>query len=85
MPLFDFSHWKKHLPNPETITDFELNNSDSFVFKGDNLPVMKAIRNVFNQKIKLIYIDPPYNTGNNKFQYDDNLASEHWLTFMEDR
>ena len=85
LPLFDFSHWKKHLPNSETMTDFELNNSDSFVFKGDNLPVMKAIRNVFNQKIKLIYIDPPYNTGNNKFQYDDNLASEHWLTFMEER
>lgn len=35
--------------------------------------------------IKLIYIDPPYNTGNDSFQYNDRFNHASWLTFMKNR
>jgi adenine specific DNA methylase Mod len=36
-------------------------------------------------KVKLIYIDPPYNTGNDSFNYNDNFNHATWLTFMKNR
>src|SRR5437868_15283947 len=46
---------------------------DNFIIKGDNLVVLRSIRHVFAEQAKLIYIDPPYNTGNGKFNYLDNF------------
>lgn len=56
----------------------------NYLFKGDNLEVMKKILPKFKGKVKTIYIDPPYNTGK-KFNYNDNISSEDWLIFMEER
>ena len=39
----------------------------------------------FTGKIKLIYIDPPFNTGNDTFSYNDNFNHSTWLVFMKDR
>jgi adenine-specific DNA-methyltransferase len=39
----------------------------------------------FAGKVKLIYIDPPYNTGNDSFNYNDNFNHSTWLTFMKNR
>ncbi|MCZ9879583.1 DNA methyltransferase [Brachyspira hyodysenteriae] len=39
----------------------------------------------FAGKIKLIYIDPPYNTGTDTFSYNDNFNHSAWLVFMKDR
>ncbi|MCF6208802.1 MAG: hypothetical protein L3J61_05405, partial [Ghiorsea sp.] len=39
----------------------------------------------FEEKVKLIYIDPPYNTGNDSFQYNDSFNHSTWLTFMKNR
>ena len=39
----------------------------------------------FQGKVKLIYIDPPYNTGNDGFKYNDNFNHSTWLTFMKNR
>lgn len=36
-------------------------------------------------KVKLIYIDPPYNTENDEFSYNDNFKRSTWLTFMKNR
>jgi len=40
-----------------------LNNNNNFIIKGDNLAVLHSVKDVFAGKVKLIYIDPPYNTG----------------------
>ena len=47
-------------------------NSQNFLIKGDNLEALKLLKNAYEKKIKMIYIDPPYNTGNNDFVYKDD-------------
>ncbi len=66
-------------------TDINGNIKDNLVIKGDNLFVLHCLKNRFEGKIKLIYIDPPYNTGNNSFKYKDNFDHSNWLTFMKNR
>ena len=61
------------------------NADDNLIIKGDNLIVLHSIKDVYREKVKLIYIDPPYNTGNDRFNYDDNLDHSAWLTFMKER
>ena len=59
-----------------------LNNKLIF---GDNLLALKAIENEYFGKIKCIYIDPPYNTGNAFEYYDDGLENSIWLSLIRDR
>lgn len=47
-------------------------NSENILIKGDNLEVLKHLVNAYYEKIKMIYIDPPYNTGNDGFVYQDD-------------
>ena len=51
----------------------ENNDSDNILIKGDNLEVLKHLVNGYREKIKMIYIDPPYNTGSDGFVYQDNF------------
>lgn len=48
-------------------------NSDNVYIQGDNLEVLKHLKNTYSSKIKLIYIDPPYNTGSDGFVYNDSF------------
>jgi len=50
----------------------ENKNSENLLIKGDNLEVLKHLSNAYYEKIKMIYIDPPYNTGKDDFVYQDN-------------
>jgi adenine-specific DNA-methyltransferase len=50
----------------------ENRNSENLLIKGDNLEVLKHLVNAYYEKIKMIYIDPPYNTGNDGFVYQDD-------------
>ena len=47
-------------------------NSENLLIKGDNLEVLKHLSNAYYEKIKMIYIDPPYNTGTDGFVYQDD-------------
>jgi adenine-specific DNA-methyltransferase len=47
-------------------------NSQNLLIKGDNLEVLKHLSNAYYEKIKMIYIDPPYNTGSDGFVYQDD-------------
>lgn len=47
-------------------------NSENLLIKGDNLEVLKHLSNAYYEKIKMIYIDPPYNTGSDGFVYEDD-------------
>jgi len=50
----------------------ENKNSENLLIKGDNLEVLKHLSNAYYEKIKMIYIDPPYNTGSDGFVYQDD-------------
>lgn len=63
----------------------ELFPSDNLVIQGDNLPVLASLLPVYAGKVKLIYIDPPYNTGSDAFGYNDRFSRSTWLTFMKNR
>lgn len=51
---------------------FENSKSNNLLIKGDNLEVLKHLNNAYHEEIKMIYIDPPYNTGGDGFVYQDN-------------
>lgn len=61
--------------------------SDNLVVKGNNLIALHSLKKEFLGKIKLIYIDPPYNTGGDKniFSYNNTFNHSSWLTFMKNR
>lgn len=85
-----FSNFKKIDQNWEndfsTFTrDQKWNIKDNLIIKGDNLFVLHSLKSNFAWKIKLIYIDPPYNTKNNNFLYEDNFNRSTWLIFMKNR
>lgn len=57
-------------PCKEESVDFD--NTENLYIEGDNLDVLKLLQETYLGKIKMIYIDPPYNTGGDTFVYDDN-------------
>lgn len=59
--------------------------TDNLVIKGNNLLALTSLLESYREKIKLIYIDPPYNTGNDTFRYNDKFNHSTWLTFMKNR
>ena len=63
----------------------ELCPDDNLIIKGNNLLALYSLRQRFRGKVKLIYIDPPYNTGNDSFGYNDSFNHSTWLTFMKNR
>lgn len=60
-------------------------NTENILIKGDNLLALKALLPDYEGKVKLIYIDPPFNTGAGFEYYDDGLEHSIWLTMMRDR
>lgn len=58
---------------------------DNMLIHGDNLLALKALEQDFTGKVKCIYIDPPYNTGNAFEHYDDGLEHSIWLSLMRER
>ncbi len=58
---------------------------ENLIIKGNNLLALHTLKAQFRGQVKLIYIDPPYNTGNDGFGYNDNFNHSSWLTFMKNR
>lgn len=58
---------------------------DNRIVFGDNLLALRALEQEFDGKVKCVYIDPPYNTGNAFEHYDDGVEHSIWLTLMRDR
>lgn len=87
---------KTHVPVFYEVKERELKDSSderyNFILEGDNLHSLKLLEKTHKEKIDLIYIDPPYNTGNKDFIYDDkildsedNFKHSKWLSFMSER
>lgn len=60
-------------------------NAENMLIHGDNLLALKALEHDYAGKVKCIYIDPPYNTGNAFEQYDDGLQHSIWLSLIRKR
>lgn len=75
---------KKYTKEGESIPD-EITMDDNLIIKGNNLLALHSLKKQYAGKVKLIYIDPPYNTGNDGFKYNDRFNHSTWLTFMKNR
>lgn len=64
--------------------NFNFNKKDNLIIKGNNLIALHSIKKTFKGKVKLIYIDVPFNTQND-FPYNDRYTRATWLTFMKNR
>lgn len=64
---------------------YEISNTDNLVIKGNNLLVISSLLKRYERRVKCICIDPPYNTTNSGFGYNDNFNHSAWLTFMKTR
>lgn len=62
-----------------------LNEADNFLVKGNNLLALHSLARRFTGKVNLIYIDPPFNTDNDSFRYNDSFSQSSWLTFLKTR
>lgn len=69
----------------DTKFSYGIQKSDNMLIHGDNLLALKALEQDFSGRIKCVYIDPPYNTGNAFTHYDDGLQHSLWLSLMKSR
>ena len=86
--LFDkkvFVNSKKYDENGESaVTEFD-EDKDNLIIKGNNLLALHTIKEKYVGKVKMIYIDVPYNTGSDSFKYNDRFNQSSWLTFIKNR
>lgn len=78
------TNFRRYDSNGESVPT-EVSSNDSFIIKGNNLLVLHTLLKKYEGKIKLIYLDPPYNTGSDSFGYNDRFNRSSWLTFMRNR
>ncbi|KMK53656.1 Modification methylase MboII [Fructobacillus sp. EFB-N1] len=71
---------KEHLDG-ESVDTFD---GDNLIIKGNNLVALYSLKKRYAGKVKLIYLDPPYNTGKD-FGYNDHFNHSAWLTFIKNR
>lgn len=86
--LFDkkiLSHAKRYDIDGGKDTDYFDVEKDNLIIKGNNLLALHTIEDKYAGKVKLIYIDPPYNTGKDSFLYNDRFNHSTWLTFIKNR
>ncbi|MDD2212871.1 MAG: site-specific DNA-methyltransferase [Clostridia bacterium] len=85
---------EKNTPVFSEVEELFINNGSklNFLIEGDNLSSLKLLLKTHKGKIDMIFIDPPYNTGNKDFiydddyvDYDDGFKHSKWLSFMEKR
>lgn len=81
-----FTNWKRYDKDGEHELS-ELKPEDNLVMRGNNLLVLHSLRKWVQQRggVKMIYIDPPYNTQGDSFRYNDHFNHATWLTFMKNR
>ncbi|MCK5544177.1 MAG: site-specific DNA-methyltransferase, partial [Desulfobulbaceae bacterium] len=91
--LFDpkvLTNWKRYTVDGEQkVAEIKRDENgtirENLIIKGNNLLALHTLKKQFRSKVKLIYIDPPYNTGKDSFGYNDNFNHSSWLTFMKNR
>ena len=80
-----FTNWVKYTESgKEKVNSFD-HKKDNLIIRGNNLLALYSLLPRYRGQIKLIYIDPPYNTGSDDFRYNDNFNHSSWLVFMKNR
>lgn len=86
------TNWKRVFPKEQKkVTGLKRDKDgiiqENFIIRGNNLLVLHSLKQQFQNKVKLIYIDPPYNTGGdaNIFTYNNSFNHSTWLTFIKNR
>ncbi|EAI9165027.1 site-specific DNA-methyltransferase [Campylobacter jejuni] len=79
--LYDTPNTKELKFHKSLSKNFE--TTKNTIIKGDNLHALKLLKSAYYEKIKMIYIDPPYNTKNDKFIYNDDFVKEHKKLLIE--
>ncbi|KGQ22363.2 DNA methylase [Thermus filiformis] len=79
----------KHFPDPEmaiiALFDHLDQELDGWLVHSENYQALNTLLPKFRERVKTVYIDPPYNTGNDDFIYNDRFRHSSWLTMMENR
>ena len=93
--MFDpkvLTHWKRHTAEGEQdVTDIQRDENgiirENLIIKGNNLIALHTLKQQFHGQVKLIYIDPPYNTKgeSSSFGYNNSFNHSSWLTFIRNR
>ena len=91
--LFDpkvLKNWKRYtVDGAQIVTEIRRDEGgvirENLVIKGNNLLALYTLKKQFWSKVRLIYIDPPYNKGDDSFGYNDSFRHSSWLTFMKNR
>ncbi|MFZ1301818.1 MAG: site-specific DNA-methyltransferase [Candidatus Microsaccharimonas sp.] len=89
--LTDFRLINEHGETPLTASsdveffDEDGNLQQNLLIKGNNLLALYTLSEKLAGKVKLIYIDPPYNTGSDGWKYNDKFSHSAWLAFMKNR
>lgn len=86
--LFDkkiFVNSKRYDKNGESVVTEFSEDTDNLIIKGNNLLALQAIKDKYAGKVKVIYIDPPYNTKGDSFIYNDKFNHSSWLAFIKNR
>ncbi len=95
-PVVDTSHHSQTLrealfsslklsPEGTLPTSLQLQELDGLLIHSDNLPALRFLHSTLAGKVRGVYIDPPYNTGEMGFAYKDHFSHEAWLSMMGDR
>lgn len=81
-----FTNFKKHDKDGEHKVT-ELKGDENLILKGNNLLSIASLLKKYRGEVKVVYIDPPYNTGGdaNTFAYNNTFNHSSWLTFMKNR
>lgn len=79
-----FTNAKRYTANGVQ-NNHEFSDDDNLIIKGNNLLAISSLLAKYEGKIKLIYIDPPFNTNSDSFRYNDSFNHSTWLTFMKNR
>lgn len=66
-------------------SDIIFNEDDNLIIKGNNLLALASLLRKYQNRIDCIYIDPPFNTGSDSFNYNDKFTRSTWLVFMKNR
>ncbi|WP_435549939.1 DNA methyltransferase [Desulfobacterium sp. N47] len=91
--LFDtkvLANWKRYtVEGEQKVTEIKRDENgtirENLIIKGNNLLALHTLKKQFRGKVKLIYIDPPFNTERDSFTYNDSFSHSTWLTFMRNR
>lgn len=81
------NNFEKYDEKGKKIALENVTESDNLLIKGNNLLALHTLKDKYRNKVKLIYIDPPYNpdSKNNTFTYNNSFNRSTWLTFMKNR